>query len=214
MADLCEKVGGNVQSIAKGMGLDNRIGSKFLHPGPGFGGSCFPKDTRALHAAFVKNKVQSDLVKSVIKYNEKRKLNMVEKIRKQLKVNYKGSQIAFLGVTFKPNTDDLRESPSLIIIPKLIALGIKVNAHDPAYNLTFKNIKEFKKVNWYKNVFGAIKNSDLLVIHTEWNEYRALDLKKTKNLLKNPNILDLRNIFARNKIKNLGFSYSCIGIKN
>ncbi len=213
ISDLCEKVGGNVQLIAKGMGLDNRIGPKFLHPGPGFGGSCFPKDTRALHSAFIKNSVDSNLVKSVIHYNEKRKLNMVSKVKKLLKSSVNNKQIAFLGVTFKPNTDDLRESPSLVIIPKLVSLGAKINAHDPAYNSSFKKIKEFKKVSWFNNVFHAIKESDILIIHTEWNEYRALDLKKTKKLLKSPKILDLRNIFNINEIKKYGFDYSGIGFK-
>ena len=214
IADLCEKTGGNVQMIAKGMGLDNRIGSKFLHPGPGFGGSCFPKDTKALSIAFRKNKLKSTLVKSVIEYNENRKIKMVTKIKKILGKNIKNKQIAFLGVTFKPNTDDLRESPSLAIIPKLASLGAKVYCHDPAFNKTFKDIKEFKKVFWFKNVFGAIKNSDLLVIHTEWNEYRALDMKKIKKMLKSPNILDLRNIFNKDELKKIGFYYEGIGIKS
>ncbi len=195
MSDLCEKVGGNVQSVAKGMGLDNRIGQKFLHPGPGFGGSCFPKDTRALHSSFKKNGVKSDLVKSVINFNESRKINMFKKVKKMLKGDLKNKKVAFLGVTFKPNTDDLRESPSLVIISKLVAEGAKVNAHDPAFNQTFKNIKEFKKVFWHKSVFKAITGADILVIHTEWNEYRALDLKAAKKMLLKPLIVDFRNIF-------------------
>ncbi len=213
ISDLCEKVGGDVQSVAKGMGLDNRIGSKFLHPGPGFGGSCFPKDTRALHASFKKNKVKSDLTKAVINFNENRKINMVKKIKNLLGSNLKNKKVAFLGVTFKPNTDDLRESPSLVIISKIVSEGAKVHAHDPAFNISFKNIKEFKKVIWHQNVFDAINGANILIIHTEWNEYRALDLELTKKLLKNPLIIDLRNIFNIKDLEDFGFKYSRIGLK-
>jgi len=213
IANLCEKTGGNVQMVAKGMGLDNRIGPKFLHPGPGFGGSCFPKDTRALYASFKKNKIKNTLVKSVINFNEDRKISIVNKIKNLLKPNIKNKVIAFLGVTFKPNTDDLRESPSLEIIPRLRKLGIKIHAHDPAFNSEFK-IKEFDKVKWYGNVLDAIKNADLLVIHTEWNEYRGLDLLKVKKELKNSIILDLRNIFNLDDMKKFNIKYYGIGFKS
>jgi len=213
IANLCEKTGGNVQMVAKGMGLDNRIGPKFLHPGPGFGGSCFPKDTRALYASFKKNKIKNTLVKSVINFNEDRKISIVNKIKNLLKPNIKNKVIAFLGVTFKPNTDDLRESPSLEIIPRLRKLGIKIHAHDPAFNSEFK-IKEFDKVKWYGNVLDAMKNADLLVIHTEWNEYRGLDLLKVKKELKNPIILDLRNIFNLDDVKKFNIKYYGIGFKS
>ena len=214
IANLCEKTGGNVQMVAKGMGLDNRIGPKFLHPGPGFGGSCFPKDTRALYASFKKNKIKNTLVKSVINFNEDRKISIVNKIKNLLKPNIKNKVIAFLGVTFKPNTDDLRESPSLEIIPRLRKLGIKIHAHDPAFNSEFIKIKEFDKVKWYGNVLDAIKNADLLVIHTEWNEYRGLDLLKVKKELKNPIILDLRNIFNLDDVKKFNIKYYGIGFKS
>ena len=214
IANLCEKTGGNVQMVAKGMGLDNRIGPKFLHPGPGFGGSCFPKDTRALYASFKKNKIKNTLVKSVINFNEDRKISIVNKIKNLLKPNIKNKVIAFLGVTFKPNTDDLRESPSLEIIPRLRKLGVKIHAHDPAFNSEFVKIKEFDKVKWYRNVLDAIKNADLLVIHTEWNEYRGLDLLKVKKELKNPIILDLRNIFNLDDVKKFNIKYYGIGFKS
>ena len=214
IANLCEKTGGNVQMVAKGMGLDNRIGPKFLHPGPGFGGSCFPKDTRALYASFKKNKIKNTLVKSVINFNEDRKISIVNKIKNLLKPNIKNKVIAFLGVTFKPNTDDLRESPSLEIIPRLRKLGVKIHAHDPAFNSEFIKIKEFDKIKWYGNVLDAIKNADLLVIHTEWNEYRGLDLLKVKKELKNPIILDLRNIFNLNDMKKFNIKYYGIGFKS
>ena len=214
IANLCEKTGGNVQMVAKGMGLDNRIGPKFLHPGPGFGGSCFPKDTRALYASFKKNKIKNTLVKSVINFNEDRKISIVNKIKNLLKPNIKNKVIAFLGVTFKPNTDDLRESPSLEIIPRLRKLGIKIHAHDPAFNSEFIKIKEFNKIKWYGNVLDAMKNADLLVIHTEWNEYRGLDLLKVKKELKNPIILDLRNIFNLDDVKKFNIKYYGIGFKS
>ena len=213
MADLCEKSGGNVQMVAKGMGLDNRIGSKFLHPGPGFGGSCFPKDTKALYNSFKKFKVKNTLVKSTIEFNERRKLAMGSKIKKIIGPNIKTKRISFLGVTFKPNTDDLRESPSLVIIPELIKLGAIIHAHDPAYTKNFPKLKEFKKVKWFRNVFGAIRTSDLLVIHTEWNEYRGLDMNKIKKALKKPVIFDLRNIFNKYDVKKFGLKYYGIGLK-
>ena len=213
ISDLCEEVGGNVQKVAKGMGLDNRIGSKFLHPGPGFGGSCFPKDTRALYASFKKIKIKSTLIKSVIDFNKARKLNMVKKIKKILKPPYKSKKVAFLGVTFKPNTDDLRESPSLVIIPELNKVGIDIYAHDPAYNQSFKKVKQFKKVKWSKNIFDVVKQSHMILIHTEWNEYRGIDFKKVKKLVKNKIILDLRNIFNKDQILKVGFKYYGIGQK-
>ena len=200
--------------VAKGMGLDNRIGSKFLHPGPGFGGSCFPKDTRALHASFKKNKVKSTLIRSVIEFNEQRKINIVKKVTNILGTPYKRKKVAFLGVTFKPNTDDIRESPSLVIIPKLKKLGIEINAHDPAFNKLFDITKEFKGVIWKKNVFDAVKGSDMMIVHTEWNEYRGIDLHKIKKLLQKPIILDLRNIFNKNELNEIGYLYYSIGAKN
>ena len=213
IANLCEKTGGNVQMVAKGMGLDNRIGPKFLHPGPGFGGSCFPKDTRALYASFKKNKIKNTLVKSVINFNEDRKISIVNKIKNLLKPNIKNKVIAFLGVTFKPNTDDLRESPSLVIIPELNKIGIEIYGHDPAFNKSFGKIQEFKKVKWKKNIFDVVKGVDIILIHTEWNEYRGIDFKKIKNLVKNQVILDLRNIFNKKDLVSMGFIYSNLGQK-
>ena len=213
MSDLCEKVGGNVQMVAKGMGLDNRIGSKFLHPGPGFGGSCFPKDTRALHASFKKNKVKSTLVKSVIDFNEQRKINMFKKVTNLLKKPYKDRKVTFLGVTFKPNTDDLRESPSLTIIPRLKKLGLKIIAHDPSYKKAFHDVKEFKGVIWKRSISEAIKGTDLIVIHTEWNEYRAINFRNLRKFLSNPILLDFRNIFNKTELNNIGYLYYNLGTK-
>ena len=194
--------------------MDYRIGKYFLKSGPGFGGSCFPKDTRALYSLFKKNNIKNTLIKAVIDFNEDRKISIVKKIKNILKPKIKKKVITILGVTFKPNTDDLRESPSLVIIPQLIKLGAIVRAHDPAFNSEFIKLKEFNKVKWYKNVLEAIKNSDLLVIHTEWNEYRGLDLLKVKKALKRTIILDLRNIFNLEDMKKLNISYHGIGFKS
>ena len=138
---------------------------------------------------------------------------MVKKVKKLLETPYKGKKVAFLGVTFKPNTDDLRESPSLVMIPELNKIGIEVYGHDPAYNKSFQKIKEFKKVKWKKNIFDVVKGVNIIIIHTEWNEYRGIDLKKIKKLVKNKVILDLRNIFNKKELINMGFTYSNIGQK-
>ncbi len=213
MADLCEKVGGNVKLVAKGMGLDNRIGSKFLHPGPGFGGSCFPKDTRALLATFQDNNIEPLLIKAVVDYNENRKLRMASLIENALSGSVKGKKIAFFGVTFKPNTDDIRESPSLVIIPELLNKGALISAYDPALNLNIKNTTEFNGVNWCESIDEALTNSDALVIHTEWNEFRGLDLSNLKKKKKKAILIDLRNIFQKDIMKSIGIDYTGIGFK-
>lgn len=213
MADLCEKVGGNVKLVAKGMGLDNRIGSKFLHPGPGFGGSCFPKDTRALLATFQDNNIEPLLIKAVVDYNENRKLRMASLIENALSGSVKGKKIAFFGVTFKPNTDDIRESPSLVIIPELLNKGALISAYDPALNLNIKNTTEFNGVNWCESIDEALTNSDALVIHTEWNEFRGLDLSNLKTRMKKAILIDLRNIFQKDIMKSIGIDYTGIGFK-
>ena len=213
MADLCEKVGGNVKLVAKGMGLDNRIGSKFLHPGPGFGGSCFPKDMRALLATFQDNNIEPLLIKAVVDYNENRKLRMASLIENALSGSVKGKKIAFFGVTFKPNTDDIRESPSLVIIPELLNKGALISAYDPALNLNIKNTTEFNGVNWCESIDEALTNSDALVIHTEWNEFRGLDLSNLKTRMKKAILIDLRNIFQKDIMKSIGIDYTGIGFK-
>ena len=167
-----------------------------------------------MYASFKKNKVKSTLVKAVIEFNEQRKINMVNKVTNLLKPPFKIRKVAFLGVTFKPNTDDLRESPSLTIIPRLKKLGIKIAAHDPAYCKLFNNVKEFKGVFWNKSIFQAVKDADMMIVHTEWNEYRAINFNKIKKLLLNPIILDLRNIFNGSELSKTGFKYYSIGEKN
>ncbi len=210
MSDICEKVGADIQEVAKGIGLDGRIGSKFLHPGPGFGGSCFPKDTRALSEIAREAGSNSRIIDSVIQVNESRKINMVKKIKNALKP-LKNKSLSILGITFKPNTDDMRESPSLVIVPELVKVVKNINVYDPAGMPIAKNMKEFTGVNWKKSTYECIKNTDGIVILTEWNEFRALDLEKVKKLLNQQVIIDLRNIYKPSSMIELGFKYISVG---
>ena len=210
MADICEKVGADVQLLAKGIGLDKRIGPKFLHPGPGYGGSCFPKDTKALVDIAKKLKTRTKIVESVVLANEERKLKMVKKIERSLGgLNKKN--IAVLGITFKPNTDDLRDSPSLIIVPELKKLCKNLKIYDPAGMENAKQMKQFKDVIWCSNTFDCIDGADAMVIITEWNEFRALDLNKVKSLLNNPLVIDLRNIYREDLMQEYGIEYLSVG---
>jgi len=210
MADICEKVGADVQDVAKGIGLDGRIGSKFLHPGPGFGGSCFPKDTRALAEIGKESGARTSLIETVIKVNETRKINMVKKIKKA--INFiENKTIAVLGITFKPNTDDMRESPSLVIVPELLKVAKNINVYDPIGMNNAKNMSEFNGVIWKENTFSCIENTDAIVIITEWNEFRALDLNKVKEFLNEPIIIDLRNIYKHDSMKEAGIKYISVG---
>ena len=210
MADICEKVGADIQEVAKGIGLDGRIGSKFLHPGPGFGGSCFPKDTRALSEIAKDSGSSSKIIDSVIKVNEKRKINMVKKIKNTLG-SLENKTIAILGLTFKPNTDDMRESPSLVIVSALIKEAKQIKVFDPAGMPIAKNMQEFNGVKWENNTYECIANADALVIITEWNEFRALELDKVKKLLNEPIIIDLRNIYNPDSMIEMGFKYVSVG---
>jgi UDPglucose 6-dehydrogenase len=210
MADICEKVGADVQDVAKGIGLDGRIGSKFLHPGPGFGGSCFPKDTRALAEIGKESGARTSLIETVIKVNEARKINMVKKIKKA--INFiENKTIAVLGITFKPNTDDMRESPSLVIVPELLKVAKNINVYDPIGMNNAKNMSEFNGVIWKENTFSCIENTDAIIIITEWNEFRALDLNKVKECLNEPIIIDLRNIYKHASMKEAGIKYISVG---
>jgi len=209
VADLCEKVGADVQMVSKGIGLDNRIGGKFLHAGPGFGGSCFPKDTRALVHSADTYGVPMQIVRSVVEVNEARKLAMAEKVITACGGDISGKRIAILGLTFKPNTDDMRESPSLDIIPALQRAGANIHAHDP------KGIDEAKEmlenVTFHDTPYSAMENADALVIVTEWNQFRALDFDLVLKLMAKPVLVDLRNIYAAVNMAELGFDYSGIG---
>lgn len=209
MADLCEKVGADVHDVARGIGLDGRIGNKFLHAGPGFGGSCFPKDTRALFQTSLENDAPLRIVEAVIDINENRKIKMAEKVIAACDGDIRGKKIAVLGLTFKPNTDDMRESPSLNILPKLLEAGAEIHAYDP------EGMKEAKEllpdIKLCKTSYETLENADALVIITEWNEFRALDFDRVKNMMKQPIMIDLRNIYEPEEMIRQGFTYSCIG---
>ncbi len=209
IADLCERVGADVQQVAKGIGLDGRIGRKFLHAGPGFGGSCFPKDTLALLRTAEQHDSPLRLVETVVQVNEARKRRMVRRILEACCGSVEGKTIAVLGVTFKPNTDDIRESPSLVILPALQAEGATVRAYDP------KGMEEAAKllpgVVWGEGPYEIAEGADAVVILTEWNEFRGLDLARLRELVRRPVIVDLRNIFDPERVARAGFSYYSIG---
>ena len=213
ISDLCEKVGANISDVSIGIGLDGRIGKKFLHPGPGYGGSCFPKDTLALVKTAQDYKSKLKLIEHVVKSNKNRKKSMYKKILKALPKKISNITISILGLTFKPNTDDMRDSPSLDIIPSLIKNNCKLKVFDPeGMNEAKKHFSKFKsKITWCKNAYEAAKDADALVILTEWNQFRALDLKKLKKLLNRNIIVDLRNIYNPQEIKDKGFEYFSIG---
>ena len=208
IADLCEKIGTNVTDIAKGIGLDKRIGPHFLEPGPGFGGSCFPKDARALIESGKKYGAPQTLLESVILGNENRKKNISKKILDKLDKQSE-NEIGILGVTFKAETDDMRESPSLVIIPDLQENGMNISAYDPEGEK--EALKILKDVNWKKSAYEAAENVDCLVILTDWEEFKNLDLDKLKNSMKRPLIYDFRNIFDPDMMTELGFEYCSIG---
>lgn len=210
MSVLCEEVGADIHAIAKGMGLDGRIGRKFLHPGPGYGGSCFPKDTQALVRIAQEHGASSRIVEAVIEVNEAQKARMIKKIRSALGGNESGKTIAVLGLTFKPETDDMRDAPSLAILPKLIENGCRIHAHDP------QGIDEAKTllpsvVQYYDDIYSALDGVDAVVLMTEWNMYRNLDMDLIKEKLKQPVFIDLRNVYEPDTMKTLGFDYHCIG---
>lgn len=207
---LCEKTGANIKDVSKGMGLDRRIGSKFLHAGPGYGGSCFPKDTAALIKIFHDNDLVPEILEAVVSVNKSQKLMMAEKIKKAFGGDLNKKKIAVLGLTFKPETDDMREAPSLVIIPELIKEGACVRACDP------KGIKEAKKllpdqVGYFDAPYDAVRGTDAVVILTEWNQYRALDIEKLKTLMTGRVFADLRNIYNREIIEKRGFIYIAVG---
>lgn len=209
IADLCEKVGADVQTVSKGIGLDGRIGKKFLHAGPGYGGSCFPKDTLALIRTAQDSGAPLRLVETVVEVNAKRKKNMAERILKACDGSVKGKTIALLGLTFKPNTDDMRDSVSLDVVPRLQEAGAIVRAYDPEGMNEAKKLLD--KVVWCEGPYEAIKDADALVILTEWNEFRALDLTRVKSLLRKPVFVDLRNIYKPDEMLTAGFAYTSIG---
>ncbi|MDO8142638.1 MAG: UDP-glucose/GDP-mannose dehydrogenase family protein [Candidatus Brocadiales bacterium] len=210
LAQLCEKVGGDIKAIAKGMGLDSRIGPRFLHAGIGYGGSCFPKDVKALAQIMKLNSVEPRILTAVNEVNEQQKGSLIHKIKK-LGPDLKGKSIAIWGLSFKPKTDDMREAPSITIIRQLQKLGAKIKAFDPEAQQNARKI--FKNITYRKDPYSTLKGCDALVIVTEWNEFRDLELKKVKQLLKHPNVIDGRNIYEPQEMKKLGFNYLCVGRK-
>jgi len=210
IADLCEKTGANIRDVARGVGLDSRIGDKFLQAGPGYGGSCFPKDTLALQQMARNAGVPSQLIEATIKSNENRKTHMAEKIIAAAGGNVQGKKIAVLGLTFKPSTDDMRESASLAIIPKLIEAGAEISVYDPQGMKEAEHFFE-NTIEYCETANAAMQGADMLVILTEWNEFRSLDLKEVKSLLRSPLVVDLRNIYKRQDMKAHGFNYVSIG---
>lgn len=207
MADICEKVGGDVQDVARGIGLDGRIGKKFLHAGPGYGGSCFPKDTLALVQTAQQLGAPSRIVEAVVAVNDRRKLDMAKKIETAFD-GVKGKTIAVLGLTFKPNTDDMRDAPSLVILPYLQKAGATIQAYDPE---GCKEAAKHMQLDYRKDTYDALTGADGVVILTEWNEFRALDLPRVKTALKQPLMVDLRNIYRPAQMTEAGFRYTSVG---
>ncbi len=210
IANLCERVGADVVTVAKAMGFDPRIGSRFLNPGPGFGGSCFPKDVQALCYLGRKNGYQLRILEAVLEVNREQRLITVEKVERMCG-GLQGKTIGVLGLAFKPNTSDVRESPALTIVEELINRGAKVKAYDPVALEEFQRAKPDLPVTYVENAYQAAEGADCLVIITEWNEFRYLDLEKIKSLMREPCLVDTRNIYEPAQIKKLGFRYEGMG---
>jgi UDPglucose 6-dehydrogenase len=209
IADLCEKVGADVHDVSRGIGLDGRIGRKFLHPGPGYGGSCFPKDTLALVRTARDFGAPLRLIEAVVAVNDERKKSMAQRVIAACGGSVKGKTIAALGLTFKPNTDDMRDSPSLEIIPALLEAGATVRAFDPEGMIEAKKV--LPGITYCEDAYSTFEGADCVVLITEWNEFRALDLARAKSLLKAPVLVDLRNVYNAEEMTAAGFHYSSIG---
>jgi UDPglucose 6-dehydrogenase len=209
IANLCEEIGANVVDLAKGMGLDGRIGKKFLHAGPGYGGSCFPKDTLALSRIAQEHGSPIRIIETVIEVNSAQKARMVGKIRKALGGSEAGKKIAVLGLTFKPETDDMRDAPALTILPALLEKGAEIVATDPHGMEEARKI--MPEIKYVDDPYEAAKDADLLVLMTEWNEYRSLDFEKIKSLMKGNIFVDLRNVYDPKTVKESGFEYVGVG---
>jgi UDPglucose 6-dehydrogenase len=208
IANLCDRIGCDVHDVARAMGMDNRIGRYFLHPGPGYGGSCFPKDTTALLSVAKEYGGESLIVDAVVEVNRRQRLRMVEKIEK-LVGGLKGKQLAVLGLSFKPETDDMREAPSVDIIHALLEKGARVRAYDPVAVEHARKVLE--GVEYAEDEFSAVEGADALVFMTEWNQFRALDMQRVKELMRTPKVADLRNIYDPERMRRLGFDYVGVG---
>jgi UDPglucose 6-dehydrogenase len=207
---LCEQVGADVHAVAKGMGLDGRIGRKFLHPGPGYGGSCFPKDTLALVRIAQEHGASSRIIEAVTEVNAAQRARMVSKIRQALGGSEAGKTLAVLGLTFKPETDDMRDAPALAILPVLMEKGARIRAHDP------EGMEEARKllpegIDYVEGPYAALDGADAVVLLTEWNAYRGLDLERARALMKGNVFVDLRNVYEPEHMREAGFEYSCVG---
>ncbi len=211
VANLCEKVGADVHQVAKAMGLDRRIGPKFLHPGPGFGGSCFPKDTEAFARIGQDHKSPLNIVDAVISVNQAQRLRMVDKVTAILDGDVAGKKIAILGLSFKPNTSDTRESPAITLVGELLRKGAEIRAYDPAAMDEFKKLFSTDEITYTMDPYETAKGADVLVVVTEWNEFRNLDMEKVKEVMAKPAMVDLRNIYDPARIRELGFRYDCVG---
>ncbi len=209
IADLCERVGGDVLDVSRGIGLDDRIGAKFLNPGPGFGGSCFPKDTLALTKLAIEAKAPIRLVETLVEVNDKRKVAMARKIEAACGGSVAGKRIAVLGLTYKPKTDDMRDAPSLVIVPELQAAGATVVAYDPEGVRSARPL--LPGVEFAESAYACLAGAEAAVVITEWDEFRALDLARVKASLAKPIMVDLRNIYPAKTMKALGFRYVCVG---
>ena len=210
MSLLCEKVGADVHAVAKGMGLDNRIGKKFLHAGPGYGGSCFPKDTQALIRIAQENDASCRIVEAAAEVNAAQKARMVSKIRTALGGSETGKVIAVLGLTFKPETDDMRDAPSLAILPALLDKGAIVQAHDPEGMSSARDLLP-PGVGYVEDATATLEGADAVVLMTEWKQYRGLDLKAAQTKMRGKVFVDLRNVYEPDEMKNAGFDYHCVG---
>ncbi|MEJ6396236.1 UDP-glucose/GDP-mannose dehydrogenase family protein [Gymnodinialimonas sp. 2305UL16-5] len=212
IAALCERTGADVKEVSKGIGLDGRIGNKFLHAGPGYGGSCFPKDTSALARIGQDYAVPQNIVEAVMRVNEGVKTRMVEKLRDLCEGSFNGKTVAVLGVTFKPNTDDMRDAPSLTIVPALVGGGAKVRVVDPQGRREGEDL--LPGVTWHEDPYDAVREADLVVILTEWNEFRALDLVRLRQSMRSAKMADLRNVYSPADAKKAGFvAYEGVGRK-
>ena len=209
IADLCETLGADVQHVARGIGLDNRIGSKFLHAGPGYGGSCFPKDTLALVRTARDAGAPIELVETTVRVNDERKKKMAAKVAEAVGGDLRGKRIGVLGLTFKPNTDDMREAPSLEILPALQTMGAQIRAFDPEGMHEAQAL--LPGVEFASGPYDAVEDADAVVILTEWDQFRALDLDRVKLLMRQPVVVDLRNIYRPSDLRDRGFAYSSIG---
>jgi len=208
IADLCEAIGGDVNQISRGIGLDNRIGPKFLQPGPGYGGFCFPKDTLALASTAIDAGRPLELVEATVRVNDKRKKAMAKKIADAMGGDLKGKTIAILGLTFKPNTDDMREAPSLVIVPALEAMGAHVRAVDPEGHEAQTLLPN---IEFMTDPYEAAAGADCVVLMTEWDQFRAMDFERVKASMREAVLVDLRNVYTPSYMRELGFSYHSVG---